>query len=53
MQISLRGPSLLCWCCAGDQFALRAAEVQRAVASNFAAPMERIVALFRKESGLR
>ncbi len=51
-QISLRGSVaailVLCGLMASP---VRAGEVNVAVASNFAAPMERIVALFRKESG--
>lgn len=52
MQISLRGPIatilVLCGLMASP---VRAGEVSVAVASSFAAPMERIVALFQKESG--
>lgn len=52
MQISLRGSIaailVLCGLMASPA---RAGEISVAVASNFAAPMERISALFRKESG--
>ncbi len=52
MQISLRGPIatilLLCGLMSVPAFA---GEVNVAVASDFAAPLERIVALFQKESG--
>ena len=52
MQISLRGPifaiMLLCGLMSSPVWA---GEVSVAVASNFAAPMERLVPLFQKESG--
>ncbi|MDO8207892.1 MAG: molybdate ABC transporter substrate-binding protein [Gallionella sp.] len=52
MQISLRGPIVtILVLCGLISSPARAGEVSVAVASNFAAPMERIVALFRKESG--
>ncbi len=52
MHISLRGPVAAVLVLFGLMSApARAGEVSVAVASNFAAPMERIVALFQKESG--
>ncbi len=52
MHISLRGPivtMLMLWGLLSSP--VRAGEVNVAVASNFAAPLERIAALFQKESG--
>ncbi|MFA6922528.1 MAG: molybdate ABC transporter substrate-binding protein [Gallionella sp.] len=52
MQISLRGSiAAILMLCGLICSPARAGEVSVAVASNFAAPMKRIVALFRKESG--
>ncbi|MFA6970687.1 MAG: molybdate ABC transporter substrate-binding protein [Gallionella sp.] len=52
MQISLRGPVVtMLVLCGLISSPVRAGEVSVAVASNFAAPMERIVPLFQKESG--
>ncbi len=52
MHISLRGPIVtVLVLCGLLSFPARAAEVSVAVASNFAAPMERIAVLFQKESG--
>jgi len=52
MQISLRGPIAgILFLCGLMGSAVWAGEVSVAVASNFAAPMERIVPLFQKESG--
>ena len=52
MQISLRGLIVtMLVLCGLMSSPVSAGEVSVAVASNFAAPMERIVALFRKESG--
>lgn len=52
MQISLRGPVFTVLVLFGLlSLPVRAAEVSVAVASNFAAPVERIAALFQKESG--
>ncbi|MDD4928087.1 MAG: molybdate ABC transporter substrate-binding protein [Gallionella sp.] len=52
MQISLRGSvAAMLVLCGLICSPVRAAEISVAVASNFAAPMERIVALFQKESG--
>lgn len=52
MQISLRGPivTILVMCGLMSSSAM-AGEVSVAVASNFAAPMERLAPLFQKESG--
>jgi molybdate transport system substrate-binding protein len=52
MQISLRAPIFMFLVLCGLMSSpVRAAEVSVAVASNFAAPMERLVPLFQKESG--
>jgi molybdate transport system substrate-binding protein len=52
MQISLRGSvAAILVLCGLICSPVRAAEISVAVASNFAAPMERIAALFQKESG--
>lgn len=52
MHISLRGPIVtILVLCGLMSSPVRAGEISVAVASNFAAPMERIVALFQKESG--
>jgi len=51
MRISLRGQAATALLFSLLGLPVSAAEVHVAVASNFAAPMERIVALFQKESG--
>lgn len=52
MHISLRGPFVsILLLCGLMSSPVRAGEVSVAVASNFAAPMERLVPLFQKESG--
>ena len=52
MQISLRGPIFtILLVCGLLSSPVRAGEVSVAVASNFAAPMERLAPLFQKESG--
>ncbi len=51
MHISLRGPATAVFLLSLASMPVGAAEVSAAVAANFAAPMERIVALFHKESG--
>lgn len=52
MQIPLRGPiSAILMLCGLMSSPVRAGEVNAAVASNFAATMERLVPLFQKESG--
>ncbi|MFZ2162474.1 MAG: molybdate ABC transporter substrate-binding protein [Sideroxyarcus sp.] len=52
MQIPLRGPlAIFLLLCGLMSSSVRAGEVSVAVASNFAAPMERLAPLFQKESG--
>ena len=51
MPISLRGPAAVILLFGLISTPLCAAEVNAAVAANFAAPMERVAALFHKESG--
>lgn len=51
MHISLRGHAVACLLLGLIGFPVSAAELNAAVASNFAVPMERIAALFHKESG--
>lgn len=51
MHISLRGPAVAILLASLISTPVIAAEISAAVAANFAAPMERIAALFHKESG--
>lgn len=52
MKISLRGhAAAICFLCGLMNTPAWAGEVRAAVAANFAAPMERLAALFQKESG--